>query len=107
MDRGERRKRDIYKALRKKRIAREVYQSWDEEWEYYNNLHQYSKNKVHCSCPICSGLNKTNTKKNKGKGYGPIHPQNHFGTTNERKGKNWKLSDYKKILSMNEQLYEY
>ena len=28
----------------------------------YDNLHQYSKNKIHCSCPICSA--KTNNKKN-------------------------------------------
>ena len=20
---------------------------------YYSNLHQYSKNKIHCSCPMC------------------------------------------------------
>ena len=26
----------------------------------YDNLHQYSKNKIHCSCPICSA--KTNNK---------------------------------------------
>ena len=32
-------------ALRKRRIAREVL-----KWDYYSNLHQYSKNKIHCSC---------------------------------------------------------
>lgn len=37
-------------ALRKRRIAREVL-----KWDYYNNLHQYSKNKIHCSCPLCRG----------------------------------------------------
>ena len=21
--------------------------------DYYDNLHQYSKNKIHCSCPLC------------------------------------------------------
>lgn len=31
------------KALRKQRIAREVYPCSDSEWEYYDNLHQYSK----------------------------------------------------------------
>ena len=39
-------------ALRKRRIAREVL-----KWDYYNNLHQYSKNKIHCSCPLCRGKN--------------------------------------------------
>lgn len=24
-------------------------------WNYYDNLHQYSKNKIHCSCPLCNG----------------------------------------------------
>ena len=38
------------KAIRKQKIAREVL-----GWEYYNNLHQYSKNKIHCSCPLCRG----------------------------------------------------
>lgn len=37
-------------ALRRRRIAREVL-----KWDYYNNLHQYSKNKIHCSCPLCRG----------------------------------------------------
>ena len=27
---------------------------------FYKNLHQYSKNKIHCSCPMCS--TKTNNK---------------------------------------------
>ena len=34
------------KALRKKRIAEEVYYN-GKEYPYYNNLHQYSKNKIH------------------------------------------------------------
>ena len=43
----------IRKALRKRRISREIYgYSWaNKEWEYYDNLHQFSKNKIHCSCP--------------------------------------------------------
>lgn len=53
----------IRKALRKRRLAREIYHSWGKsEWEYYDNLHQFSKNKIHCSCPMCS----TKTR-NKGK----------------------------------------
>ena len=40
------------KALRKKRLAEEVYYN-GKEYPYYNNLHQYSKNKIHCSCPLC------------------------------------------------------
>lgn len=47
---GDRRKKDYNKALRKKRIVEEYY-----NWPWYDNLHQYSKNKIHCSCKICRG----------------------------------------------------
>ena len=48
------------KALRKRRIAREIC-----GWEMYDNLHQYSKNKVHCSCPMCiSDLKKVYAMEN-------------------------------------------
>lgn len=43
-------------ALRKQRISREVM-----NWEYYDNLHQYSKNKIHCSCGLCRRGNRTNS----------------------------------------------
>ena len=39
------------KALRKRRLARQIYTYAEEE--YYDNLHQYSKNKIHCSDPCC------------------------------------------------------
>ena len=42
------------KALRKKKLAALLYPD-AEARPYYSNLHQYSKNKIHCSCPICSG----------------------------------------------------
>lgn len=38
------------KALRKRQIVRNIY-CWSDNPDYYNNLHQYSKNKIHCSCP--------------------------------------------------------
>lgn len=41
------------KALRKQKIAKMIYGSIIPGWEYYDNLHQYSKNKIHCSCPLC------------------------------------------------------
>lgn len=46
---AERRYKDLTKALRKRDICRKVY-----DWEWYDNLHQYSKNKIHCSCPLCA-----------------------------------------------------
>lgn len=60
---GENRRRSILKALRKKRIDSAIYGYLDRgnyarEHGYYDNLHQYSKNKIHCSCPMCAS--KTN-----------------------------------------------
>lgn len=60
---AERRHNDISKARRKRNICREVYRS-----DWYDNLHQYSKNKIHCSCSICA--TKTNGRKLK-KGFQP------------------------------------
>ena len=37
------------KALRKRRIVRQY------GYDFYDNLHQYSKNKIHCSCAMCKG----------------------------------------------------
>ena len=73
------------KAIRKKKIADAV--CWTD---FYDNLHQYSKNKIHCSCGMCR--RKTN---NKGKAR-LIHG-------NYAPSKNWKPSDRKKMESMNEQ----
>lgn len=39
------------KALRKRKIDRFHYGC---VYPWYDNLHQYSKNKIHCSCPMCS-----------------------------------------------------
>ena len=47
------RKVSYQKALRKRRIAREIYSYGDYICEYYDNLHQYSKNKIHCSFADC------------------------------------------------------
>ena len=60
---AEKRHNDYKKAIRKRRIDRETKPSgWEHDW--YDNLHQYSKNKIHCSCPLCSC--KTNNKGKKG-----------------------------------------
>ena len=85
--RGNRRKQNYIKAARKEKIARSIYGSAllsEEGWHYFSNLNQYSKGKIHCSCPMCS--QKTNMKHNK---------------------KNYKVSDIKKINSMGSQLEEY
>lgn len=140
MTRRKRRKQNFRKAIRKERITRKIYHTKplkESGWHYYESLNQYSKNKIHCSCPMCS--EKTNTKKNKGKGYGkrgkrendmwitpPIQKYDDNGNieviipgkpkknrnsgywvTNERNGKNWSMQDKKRIQAMEEELIEY
>ena len=85
----------IRKALRKRRLAREIYRSWSNlEQEYYDNLHQFSKNKIHCSCSCCS----TKTR-NKG------HRRNKTGNYN--RNLNYKASELRRLLTMDEEEMEY
>lgn len=42
------------KALRLRRIDR-MRNKIGNFSDTYDNLHQYSKNKIHCSCPVCRG----------------------------------------------------
>ncbi len=49
--RGNRRKQDFHKAISKRKTDNNV-RNIGCLW--YNNLHQYSKNKIHCSCPMCA-----------------------------------------------------
>lgn len=87
--RGYNRDVSIRKALRKRRISRQVY--WDDV-DYYDNLHQYSKNKIHCSCPLCSQKTKNKGKRKKG---------------NYNRTLNYKASDYKKIERLENEREEY
>ena len=43
-----RRYNNYVKAIRKKHLTEVIYYR-GKEFPYYNNLHQYSKNKIHCS----------------------------------------------------------
>lgn len=74
------------KAKRKQRIAREVYYDGDVR-PYYDNLHQYSKNKIHCSCPWCSA-------KTRNKGKRRWKDGNYNGSVN------YKPSDWRKQEAM-------
>lgn len=89
---GENRRRSILKALRKRRIDHDVYCQYyyrgtekDPEAGYYKNLHQYSKNKIHCSCPMCSAKTR-NKGHSRYKGMVP--------------GINYKISDVRKIQKL-------
>lgn len=58
-DRAYHRRMNWRKALRKRRIVRQY------GVDYYDNLHQYSKNKIHCSCPICKNARDGNSIEDK------------------------------------------
>ena len=77
-----RRHMDFRKAIRKRKIdmnttwwPRSPFVLWNYEVReqrigMYQNLHQYSKNKVHCSCPMCSPKTRNKGHRNR-KNYNP------------------------------------
>lgn len=92
--RAERRHNDWKKAIRKRKIAHEVYYSLsDDMWEWYDNLHQYSKNKIHCSCCLCGS-------KTKNKGKRRQRPYNYMPSYNPT------ISMQRRIDEMNYELRE-
>ena len=88
---AEKRHNDWKKAIRKRNITR----TWHWKEDYYDNLHQYSKNKIHCSCGMCSRNRKTNNRGRKRKIHGNYAPS-----------KNWSESDRRKLDEMEEQLLD-
>lgn len=58
-NRGWRRKKDFSKAKRKKDIDK----IWGIIIPCYKNLHEYSKNKIHCSCGMCSAKTRNKGKR--------------------------------------------
>lgn len=110
-NRGWRRKKDFYKAIRKRKIDLQV-NSWDftvynnpikpnyyhpnykPKYGIYDNIHQYGKNKIHCSCSMCSA--KTRNKGNRRLKHGNYYPSI-----------NYKISEKKKVDSMNYKINEY
>ena len=85
--------RDISKrkALRKRRIAKEIYHE-STEHPYYDNLHQYSKNKIHCSCPMCSPKTRNKGRRDR---------------KNYMRSLNYKASELKRQISMDDEELEY
>ena len=69
--RAERRHNDWKKAIRKRNICLD---GWDHS-DWYDNLHQYSKNKIHCSCGLCGS-------KTKNKGRRRQRPYNYMPSYN-------------------------
>lgn len=97
-ERSWRRHKDYVKALRKRELDLSV--SWwsevpadplkfDVSGGMYKNLHQYSKNKIHCSCPSCSA-------KTRNKSYRRRHLHANYSPSI-----NYCISDLRKVQSMN------
>ena len=81
------------KALRKRRISRYDYYYRVEEKDYYDNLHQYSKNKIHCSCPACQ--TKTRNKGHRRYRKGGYH-----------RAINYKRQDLIRMIEMDQDIEE-
>lgn len=85
-----RRHKDWAKAIRGRRIDRER-SPYDavRGWLWYQNLHEYSKGKIFCGCPLCRS--KVN---NKGR------HRNYFPS------KNWGMADTRRLDEMVYELKE-
>lgn len=62
------------KACRKKKLSDQWMLCGNYGRSWYDNLHQYSKGKIHCSCGMCSRYTKTNNKGRHRKVYGNYAP---------------------------------
>lgn len=89
-NRAERRHLDFTKAIRKRKLYKDCFKNYTEE-EKYDNLHQYSKNKIHCfhRADAYDGI-KTNNRGRK----------KYYGQASKR----WKASDLRKVVALEEQL---
>lgn len=101
-NRGNRRRQDHEKAVRKQNIAHYVY---GDDYEHIV-LGKLNKGKVHCSCALCAA--KTNAK-HLNRSNGPVCPGHtrRLAVSNSRMGKNWTFTDLKKVVDGNDQLREY
>lgn len=89
---GYNRRVSFKKAKRRKRISHYhyyFYLGFYASGERFDNLHQYSKNQIYCSCPMCT--KKTNNKRRDR--YSPV--------------RNWKHSDLKRVTAMDDEQKEF
>ena len=73
-----RRWKNFTKARRKYELDKELTMPFSDrvdgslrQWLFYKNLHEYSKNKIHCSCPMCSPKTRNKGHRRKAKNYAP------------------------------------
>ena len=73
------------KALSRRQLAREIYPRDDRD--YYDNLHQYSKNKIHCSCPMCQRKTRNKGRRDR---------------KNYARALNYKANDLRRLITMDQ-----
>ena len=73
-----RRWKNFTKARHKRELDKELTTPFSDrvdgslqQWLFYKNLHEYSKNKIHCSCPMCSPKTRNKGHRRKAKNYAP------------------------------------
>lgn len=79
-------------AIRKRKLDKEITPYSNGE-ELYDNLHQYSKNKIHCSCAMC-------VAKTKNKGHRRTKSGNYAPSIN------WAISDKRQIERLKEEFLD-
>lgn len=85
---AEKRHNSVTKAIRKRAISKAI------DGIMYDNLHQFSKNKILCNCPLC---------RPKVKRHRPA-----YGMEKGKKGGRWwSHSDVKRLVGMAEREREY
>ena len=57
---AEKRHNDWVKAIHKREVDRAIRAANPFQHDWYDNLHQYSKNKIFCSCPLCAAKTSIN-----------------------------------------------
>lgn len=92
----------LRKALRKQRITKQWYQ-WDVNWEYYHHLHQYSKNKIHCSCGMCMAKTRNKSRRHV---YGNYAPSINYKASDLRRQNAMDLDEQDYYLSCAENAQE-
>ena len=73
------------KALSRRQLARKIYPHDDRD--YYDNLHQYSKNKIHCSCPMCQRKTRNKGRRDR---------------KNYARALNYKANDLRRLITMDQ-----
>ena len=92
------RSRDYYRKMRAKHIRRKknIVRHWkwwsDNDYNYYPHDGMYSKNKIHCSCPICSPKTRNKGRRDR---------------KNYARSLNYKHSELRRQIAMDEEMLEY